>query len=124
MIAPSGAHGGLGQLGPWIHRQAGHLKRGSTNHQIQIKCSRGPATFDHLPPTNWRTQLAETSFRGNLAKSIRRISMSSRLVMTANIVASLGLAAAGLMAGTTVLAVTAIVLAIDMATFAASQALR
>lgn len=46
---------------------------------------------------------------------------SARLVMIANIVASAGLALTGLFAGTTVLALAAGVLAVDIAAFAVSQ---
>lgn len=46
---------------------------------------------------------------------------SARLVMIANIVASAGLAVTGLVAGTTVLALAAGVLAVDVAAFAVSQ---
>lgn len=53
----------------------------------------------------------------------RPIRTSARLVMVANIVASLGLAATGIVAGTTVLALAAFALAIDVAAFAVSQGL-
>lgn len=49
------------------------------------------------------------------------IRTSARLVMIANIAASLGLAATGLVAGTTVLTLAAFALAIDVAAFAVSQ---
>lgn len=45
----------------------------------------------------------------------------TRLVMLANIAASSALAATGLLSGTVVLSVTAVVLAIDVAAFALSQ---
>lgn len=51
----------------------------------------------------------------------RPIRTSARLVMVANIVASLGLATTGIVAGTTVLALAAFTLAIDVAAFAVSQ---
>ncbi len=51
----------------------------------------------------------------------RPIRTSLRLVMIANMAASLGLAATGLVAGTTVLTLAAFALAIDVAAFAVSQ---
>ncbi len=57
-------------------------------------------------------------WRASRAQPLRT---STRLVMIANIVASAGLAVTGLFAGTTVLALAAGVLAIDIAAFAVSQ---
>lgn len=51
----------------------------------------------------------------------RPIRTSARLVMVANIIASLGLVTTGIVAGTTVLALAAFALAIDVAAFAVSQ---
>lgn len=57
-------------------------------------------------------------WRASLQRPIRT---SARLVMVANIVASLALATTGIVAGTTVLALAAFALAIDVAAFAVSQ---
>lgn len=57
-------------------------------------------------------------WRASYQRSIRT---SARLVMVANIVASAGLATTGIVAGTTVLALAAFALAIDVAAFAVSQ---
>lgn len=46
---------------------------------------------------------------------------SAQLVMIANVVASLGLAAAGLLSGTAVLSLAAFAIAVDVAAFAVSQ---
>jgi hypothetical protein len=51
----------------------------------------------------------------------RPIRTSARLVMIANTVASLGLAATGLFSGTAVLSLAAFALAVDVAAFAVSQ---
>ncbi|MGV2985060.1 hypothetical protein ACNPNP_15275 [Microbacterium sp. AGC85] len=53
----------------------------------------------------------------------RPIRTRARLVMIANIVASVGLAATGIVAGTTALALAAFAVAIDVAAFAFSQGL-
>lgn len=55
------------------------------------------------------------------ASQQRPIRTHTRLVMIANIAASLGLAATSLVSGTTVLSLAAFVLAIDVAAFAVSQ---
>lgn len=55
------------------------------------------------------------------AASAEPLRARTRLVMVANIVASAGLAATGLLAGTLVLSIAALVLAVDVAAFAVSQ---
>ena len=55
------------------------------------------------------------------ASYARPLRSRTRVVMVANVVASAGLAATGLLAGTVVLLVTALVLAVDVAAFAVSQ---
>ncbi|GAA3027840.1 hypothetical protein [Microbacterium dextranolyticum] len=85
-----------------------------------------PLTSDSvaLPPLLLAAVGVATALWGGYvwtASFARPLRSRTRAVMIANIVASTGLATTGLFAGTVVLCVAALVLAIDVAAFAVSQ---